>query len=266
MQILEQSTASQVVYVYLCDSSDGFTPEVSVTSPTVYLSKNGGAASPPNSLAWAEIDGSNMPGWYTLTLDATDTNTIGPLAIDVVKTGVSRHFAAVAYVSGSLLDDIKTDTAAILADTGTDGVVVPAATQAAIVDAVWDESIADHLGAGTTGAKLNSATASADPWSVELPGSYVAGEAGYEIARAIGGSGSGVGTVTVVDEDGNPVPGARVDIYTSATETSEAYFWTGGWTGTDGVYKFYGPAQTYYARRYKQGRSFTSDAVVVTVS
>src|SRR3990172_3216149 len=71
---------------------------------------------------------------------------------------------------------VKSDTAAILLDTGTDGVVLPQAqadkvwgtaariltantnfndpTAATIADAVWDEAIAGHAGVGSTGAQL----------------------------------------------------------------------------------------------------------------
>jgi hypothetical protein len=51
-------------------------------------------------------------------------------------------------------------------------------TLADIADAVWDEAIAGHLAAGTTGLALNSAGAAGDPWSTTLPGAYGAGSAG----------------------------------------------------------------------------------------
>lgn len=51
-------------------------------------------------------------------------------------------------------------------------------TAAGIADAVWDEAIADHLGAGKTGAALNAAGSAGDPWSTAIPGSYGAGTAG----------------------------------------------------------------------------------------
>lgn len=43
---------------------------------------------------------------------------------------------------------------------------------------MWDEAIAGHLGAGSTGLALNSAGAAGDPWSTALPGAYGAGTAG----------------------------------------------------------------------------------------
>lgn len=47
-----------------------------------------------------------------------------------------------------------------------------------IADAVWDEAIAGHLGAGSTGLALNGAGAAGDPWGTALPGAYGAGTAG----------------------------------------------------------------------------------------
>lgn len=53
-----------------------------------------------------------------------------------------------------------------------------ALTEAGIADAVWDEAIAGHLGAGSTGAALNAAGSAGDPWSTAIPGAYGAGTAG----------------------------------------------------------------------------------------
>jgi hypothetical protein len=50
-----------------------------------------------------------------------------------------------------------------------------------IADKVWDEALAGHLTAGSTGAALNAAGAAGDPWITTLPGAYVAGQAGYII-------------------------------------------------------------------------------------
>lgn len=47
-----------------------------------------------------------------------------------------------------------------------------------VASAVWDEVLADHLTAGTTGAALNGAGSAGDPWGTALPGAYGAGSAG----------------------------------------------------------------------------------------
>ncbi len=56
---------------------------------------------------------------------------------------------------------------------------------AEIADAVWDEAIAGHLGAGSTGAALNAAGSAGDPWNTALPGAYGAGTAGRLIGRSL---------------------------------------------------------------------------------
>lgn len=56
---------------------------------------------------------------------------------------------------------------------------------AELADAVWDEPIAGHLTAGTTGAQLNAAGAGGDPWATLLPGAYGAGTAGKIIGDNI---------------------------------------------------------------------------------
>jgi len=49
---------------------------------------------------------------------------------------------------------------------------------AEIADGIWDEAIAGHLGAGSTGEKLNAAASAGDPWTTAVPGAYGAGTAG----------------------------------------------------------------------------------------
>lgn len=48
---------------------------------------------------------------------------------------------------------------------------------AAIADAVWDEAISGHLSAGTTGEKLNNASAAGNPWDTDITSGY-SGKAG----------------------------------------------------------------------------------------
>lgn len=60
-----------------------------------------------------------------------------------------------------------------------------APTAANVADAVWDEGIAGHLVAGSTGFALNAAGAAGDPWSTLLPGVYGAGTAGDIIGNIV---------------------------------------------------------------------------------
>ena len=49
---------------------------------------------------------------------------------------------------------------------------------AAVVDAVWDEATAGHVGVGSTGAAIIAAGNAGDPWATELPGAYTGDQAG----------------------------------------------------------------------------------------
>jgi hypothetical protein len=54
-----------------------------------------------------------------------------------------------------------------------------------IVDGVWDEPIAGHLGTGSTGAALNAAGSAGDPWATLIPGAYGAGTAGNIVGNNV---------------------------------------------------------------------------------
>lgn len=78
--------------------------------------------------------------------------------------------------------------------TGADGVTIASAAVASLVDDVWDEAVADHLSAGSTGNALNAAGAAGDPWTTTLPGAYGAGTAGYLVGTYLDAAVSGVPT------------------------------------------------------------------------
>jgi len=75
---------------------------------------------------------------------------------------------------------------------------LPTAAEAA--DAVWDETIADHAGVGSTGAALAAAGGSGDPWSTAVPGAYGAGTAGYILGTNVDATVSSRGTADPGDE------------------------------------------------------------------
>lgn len=58
-------------------------------SVTCYIKKKGGVSTVKtiNAGNWSEDDATNMPGFYTLTLSSSDTNTLGPLKIVVKVSG-----------------------------------------------------------------------------------------------------------------------------------------------------------------------------------
>ena len=72
---IKQSSTECVLLFFLTLSSDHISPATGL-SPTVTLSKNGGAFASPSG-AVSEI----ANGWYKVAANATDTNTLGPLAL-----------------------------------------------------------------------------------------------------------------------------------------------------------------------------------------
>lgn len=238
---LKQSTAVDVGFGPFLDDTDGKTAEsaLTITQPDIRLKKNGGAWAQKNA---AQTLTHEENGWYEVSLDATDTDTLGCLLVAVHEAGalpVWREFQVVAanvYDSiiggGDVLDvsvtqwlgtaaatptvagvpevdithvlgdatsatDLKdfvdagydptgntlTDArlanldATVSSRLATAGYTTPP-TVTAIADQVWDEALAGHLTAGSTGAALNAAGAAGDPWSTTIPGAYGAGTAG----------------------------------------------------------------------------------------
>ncbi len=184
MNYLRQSTASQEILLGpFVDSTDGDTEETALTiaNTDIILWKHGATTTAAKNSGGATHISN---GRYYATLDATDTNTLGMLEIHVHVTGalaVWRTYQVLAanvydslfagsdnlqvdvtQVSGSA-EDLPTATAlatvdanvdSILADTGTDGVLLAAtATSAQLVDDVWDETITtgQHNSANTAG-------------------------------------------------------------------------------------------------------------------
>jgi len=92
---LQANKASQKIPVTLVDAADGQTAETGVTAPTIQASKNGGAYGALSDGTWAELGN----GDYTITLDATDTNTLGWLLIRVVKAGTTAESKVLCKVS-----------------------------------------------------------------------------------------------------------------------------------------------------------------------
>jgi hypothetical protein len=74
-----------------------------------------------------------------------------------------------------------------------------ALTEAGIADAVWDEVLSGHAGAGSTGEALAAAGTAGDPWITALPGAYGAGTAGKIIGDNINATISSRATQTSVD-------------------------------------------------------------------
>jgi len=91
---IKQSQTAQPLEFLMVDSTDHVTAKTGLT-PTVTLSKNGGAFASPAG-AVTEIGN----GWYKVAGNATDANTLGPLLLHATGTGADPadgRFDVVAY-------------------------------------------------------------------------------------------------------------------------------------------------------------------------
>lgn len=135
----------------------------------------------------------------TITTVGTTTNLTNLPSIPgnwITAAGINAGAITNAKFAAGAIDAAAIATGAIDADAIADGAIDAASiaaaalngkgdwntttppTVGAIADQVWDEAIAGHLGAGSTGLALNSAASAGDPWNTALPGAYGAGTAG----------------------------------------------------------------------------------------
>lgn len=87
---LKQNTAATIRFGPFVATSDGNTQRTtiagSLTTANIRLSKNGAAFGSKNSAVASAHD---EKGWYSVNLDATDTNTLGSLEINTHLSSVS---------------------------------------------------------------------------------------------------------------------------------------------------------------------------------
>lgn len=133
-----------------------------VTSAALGLVVSAVAALTGSSTVTAAITG-KLEAAAALTGSAAVTANLGALADLVASLSGNATVVGTATGVGSMTADVNASATL---------------TVGAIADAVWDEVLAGHLTAGTTGAALNGAGSAGDPWGTALPGAYGAGSAG----------------------------------------------------------------------------------------
>lgn len=112
---LKQSTAATLVLGPFVDSTDGFTAETALTiaQADVRLSKNGAAFAQKNN-ATAATHMEN--GYYSVPLNATDTDTLGVIDVAVNETGALPVFAKLMVVPALVYDSLVAGTEFLPAD------------------------------------------------------------------------------------------------------------------------------------------------------
>jgi hypothetical protein len=156
-RLLRQSTAFTFRIGPFLDDSDGVTAETGLTinQADIQLSKDGGAFAQTSDAAPTTTH--DTDGWYQCPLTTTDTNTLGPLTVQIVISGalpVWEHFMVIsANVYDSLVDasdNLQVDTTQIEGSDATDQI-----RDAVIDDATrLDGSAINGLSANDPGSQL----------------------------------------------------------------------------------------------------------------
>lgn len=128
MNYLKQGTAAAIGLGPFVDAADGVTPEtgLAIAQADVRLKKNGGAWAQKTDAASATHEEN---GWYEVSLDATDTDTLGVLLVAVYVAGalpVWREFTVLAAAVFDALigvGDLLTEVADAVLDEPVEGSV-----------------------------------------------------------------------------------------------------------------------------------------------
>lgn len=233
-----------------------FKTSVTIAAADVLVSKDGGATAQIASVP-TEIGTS---GLLTVVLSATEMNADRVTVLFHDASGAEWQDAVVTiYTAAQTLDttdgvadDVKSDTAAILVDTGTDGVQIAAD---AITSAAFDESTAFPLKAADTGSTYIARTG-ADSDTLETLSDQLDTLTTYSA-----GAGSITFTYTLTDSsDSTPIPDATVEVFSDSTLSTLVAM---GTTDSSGEVVFYLDAGTYYLQARKAGYSFSTDTEVV---
>jgi hypothetical protein len=104
-QWIKQSTASTIKLGPFLDDTDGKTPKTALTisQADIRISKNGGNFAQSNNTAGATH---NENGYYSVPLDATDTNTLGTFRVAVLKTGALAVWQDFMVVPANVWDSM----------------------------------------------------------------------------------------------------------------------------------------------------------------
>ena len=213
MLFLKQSTAVVVHFGPFVDKTDGVTLESGLVSALdhgttgIKLSKNGGAKAVRNGTPTASVyDG----GDYRVTLNTTDTNTLGTLRLLYADAATCLPvfmdcmvMASNQYDSlfGSDRLQVHVDemtagiiTAAVIATNAIDADAIAADAGAELADAIWEEVLSGHTTPGTAGYQLDDLSFVTPPtvaaiadgvWDEAMAGHIAAGSAGEALNYAM---------------------------------------------------------------------------------
>lgn len=163
-QWLKQSTAYTFQMGPFVDSTDGVTPEASLTiaATDVDVSKNGGAFDNKND-STAMTGTGDSQGWYDCVLDTTDTGTLGKLDVRCYVSGALPVWKSFMVLPANVYDSFVSGSAYLAAD---------------VVAISGDTTAADNLEKATDGTGYNVGNGSIVAASVSGAVGSVTGDVG----------------------------------------------------------------------------------------
>ncbi len=124
------------------------------------------------------------------------------VSVGAMEANVFTASALAADAVNEIVDQVWDEAIAGHAGAGSTGLALSGATApsaATVADAVWDEALAGHVAAGSTGEALNAAGGAGDPWITTVPGAYGVGSAGYILGTNLNATVSSRASQTSLD-------------------------------------------------------------------
>lgn len=147
---LKQSTAKAIKFGPLLDATDGVTAESGLVSALdhattgVTLAKNHGAFAVRHATVTTSAHDSN--GYYNLTLDATDTATLGPLLVAFTNAACLPHWQWCEVLTANAYD-VRMGTDALQVDAREiGGVDITSISEQTSVPAVSGATLVQQIG------------------------------------------------------------------------------------------------------------------------
>jgi hypothetical protein len=189
----ESTSTRKRAPILLVDASDGYTPETGVTSPTITISKNG-AAGIGGTGTFSEVSN----GIYSYEFAASEIDTLGWIALNVRKTGVTRDYNAIIQIMSYDYADVVNLGLTALPEVaiGATGALLTSYTSNGAVDvtstgAIGEVSTIIQPVEITAGSGISVAY---DVWNFDITGIGATNIAGGALEAAASASGSGTGS------------------------------------------------------------------------
>jgi hypothetical protein len=179
--------------ILLVDATDGFTPETGVTSPTITISKNG-AAGIGGTGTFSEVSN----GIYSYEFAASEIDTLGWIALNVRKTGVTRDYNAIIQIMSYDYADVVNLGLTSLPDVaiGSTGALLTSYTSNGAIDVTSTGAVnnVETVVGGVTLAAGTGTSVAYDVWNFDITGIGATNIAGGALEAAASASGSGTGS------------------------------------------------------------------------